>query len=246
MSQPRDLTDFGEFLRHAEREGTEYTVIGGCAVGAYARIAGEAVFSAALDLYLSQDALNELLRWAERQGAHVLKRPKPRAVPVALIDWHGLEINALTSSFGLPEPEVLTRTAREFHIQSLGLSVPIADPFDLLANKLTINRPKDQPHIEILMRFIEAEVVHDFSGEGSARHRLSSAKRLLAVTERKTLSTSLIERLLPHADTLPLFSFLAAHCETEDVGASIYARSHTVLTSEEAHHVAQLLSRRFS
>jgi hypothetical protein len=33
----------------------------------------------------------------------------------------------------------------------------IADPFDLLRNKVSVNRPKDQPHIAILRRFLDEE-----------------------------------------------------------------------------------------
>ena len=80
-----DLTRFVGLLRELDEAGIEYVVIGGCAVGAYARLGGEAVFSADLDLYLSEPGLDELLSWAREQAVTIEKLPQPRSVPVAVL-----------------------------------------------------------------------------------------------------------------------------------------------------------------
>ncbi len=52
-----------------------------------------------------------------------------------------MEVNALTSSDGLRDPEVVVQTARDFTLSAhANLEVPIADPFELLANKLAVRR----------------------------------------------------------------------------------------------------------
>jgi hypothetical protein len=48
------VEDYVELFQILAGLGTEFVVIGGCAVGAYARLVGERVFSADLDL---------LVRW---------------------------------------------------------------------------------------------------------------------------------------------------------------------------------------
>ena len=151
-----DLTDFAEFLEQLEVEGFEFAVIGGMAVSAYARLMGEELRSVDLDIYVTDQTLNELLRWARGHGIRIVKRPQPRNIPVAFLEVDGKEVNALTWSSGLGKPEAIVRTARPFQLASHGdLEIPIADPFDLLRNKLTVKREKDLPHIAVLRRFVE-------------------------------------------------------------------------------------------
>jgi hypothetical protein len=89
------------------------------------------------------------------------------------------------------------------------ITVLIADPFDLLRNKLAVNRPKDQPHIAILRRFLDEEAVSGFSQEKEPRARISAAERLLEVLGTQTLEDDLANRLLPLATTVADFRFLA-------------------------------------
>jgi len=148
------LEDYLDLFDALARLGTEFVVIGGCAVGAYARLLGEQVLSVDLDLLVTWRSLESIVSDGGALGVSVQKLPQPRTVPVALLEWRGREVNLLTGSSGLPAPDVAARAAREFRIgQGPGLTVLIADPFDLLRNKLAVNRPKDQPHIAILRRF---------------------------------------------------------------------------------------------
>lgn len=199
MQAIHDLGDYADFLRELEEHGILFAVIGGCAVGGYARLMGETVLSGDLDIYLPQESLNDLLAWLRRRGAEIRKRPRPRSVPVAVFFWDGKEVNALSSSQALPAPQIVARTAREFVLSKHGgVVVPVADPFDLLANKLAVAREKDRPHIEILRRFCEEEAVAALSQE-QGRQRLLPARRLLEVLNRTTLTSELAERLIERA-----------------------------------------------
>jgi hypothetical protein len=75
------LEDFVRFFRELEQAAIDFVVIGGCAVGAYARLAGLRVISSDLDLYVSEAALQELLSWARATRVTIEKLPSPRAVP---------------------------------------------------------------------------------------------------------------------------------------------------------------------
>jgi hypothetical protein len=212
-----DLGDFAEFLRTLNTEGFEFVVIGGCAVVAYASLLGDELFSVDLDIYVTQATLVEILEWAPGQGLRIVKRPQPRSIPVAFLESaDGKEINILTSATALPRPEIVTRTARQFFLSAHGdLDVPVADPFDLLANKLGVARDKDLPHIEILRRFVEEEAVTAFSEEESPRARLEPARRLLEVLKDQTLPAALADRLIELARTAPDFRFLIHRVPTE-------------------------------
>lgn len=211
-----DLGDFSGFLRLLSGAGFEFAVIGGCAVSGYARLLGTELKSVDLDLYVTPKTLSEILDWAPRQGIRVLKRPRPRNIPVAVLEADGLEIDALTSSTGLPRPEVVARTAREFVLSSHGgLEVPLADPFDLLENKLAVGRDKDRPHIEILRRFVEEEVVTAFAEEEAPRARLAPARRLLEALGREVLPEALADRLIALARTPADHRFLVNRVPTE-------------------------------
>lgn len=207
---PSSIDDYVELFDLLAGLGIEFVVIGGCAVGAYARLLGEQVLSADLDLLVTSRALETVLADGGAFGVHVQKVPEPRSVPVALLDWRGREVNLLTGSAGLPPPDVAARAAREFDLgREPPVSVLIADPFDLLRNKLAVNRPKDQPHIAILRRFLDEEAVTGLTREQEPRARISAAERLLEVLGAETLEEGLAERLVPLATTPADFRFLA-------------------------------------
>jgi hypothetical protein len=207
------VEDFVDFLRALDDEGIEYAIIGGCAVGAYARLRGETVVSADLDIYVRATTLSELLAWATTGHAEVVSRPQPRSVPVAVLKWGGQEINVLTASDGLPPPDVVLRTAREFELEESGLAVLIADPIDILANKLAIKREKDLPHIELLRRFLYEEVVDAFGSEPRARDALEPARRLLTVLQTDVLPSEIAVRLTRLATDPVRRRFLAHRIE---------------------------------
>jgi hypothetical protein len=211
------LEDYLDLLQALAEHGIEYVVIGGCAVAAYARQVGETVFSNDLDLLVTQPALDRVLAEAASLGLVVEKVPEPRSVPVALLAWRRREINLLTASNGLPPADIEARSAREFESPASGrLPILVADPFDLLRNKLAVNRPKDLPHIEILRRFIVEEAVHAFQDETDPRARIAPAERLLAVFGTQTLDRELASRLIPLARMASDFRFLAHRVPAEN------------------------------
>lgn len=217
MHPPRPIEDFVEILRVLVDAGVSFAVIGGCAVGCYARMLGSTVLSGDLDICVTEAALQDVLVLAEREGATLVSRPRPRGIPVAFVDWHGLELNALTGATGLPEARVVVRDARELELRTAGdgLVVPLADAFDILANKLAIRRDKDLPHIDVLRRFVEEEVVSTMRAAGSARARIAPANRLLDVLRVAELPESLGERLVELGDQLPIRRFLVARLATK-------------------------------
>ncbi len=206
---PHDLGDFADFLRQLTEEGFEFTVIGGMAVSSYARLLGDEVLSVDLDIYVTQETLVEFLDWAPSHDIRIVKRPQPRNIPVAFLEVAAKEVNALTAADSLPPPGVVARTARRFTLSAHGnLEVPLADPFDLLGNKLAVARDKDRPHIEILRRYVEEEVVLAFSEEEEPRARLAPARRLLEVLKRNSLPEPLADRLIELARTPVDYRFL--------------------------------------
>ncbi len=243
---PRQLGDFAGFLRQLEEYGFEFAVIGGQAVAAYAQLLGEEVLSVDLDIYLTQKTLEELLAWAPRHGIRVIKRPQPRNIPVAFLEFDGMEINALTSSHGLRDPEVVVQTARNFSLSvHADLEVPIADPFDLLGNKLAVKRDKDLSHIEILHRFVEDEAEMAFHEEIRPRARLAPARRLLGTLGAKVLPAPLADRLIDLARTPVDYRFLMGRVPTREQAVRIL--EHTKESEEElTRELASILeTRRF-
>ncbi len=220
MSTPAEknahtLEAYGELLDALLGAGYEFSVIGGCAVGAYGRLRGEVVLSRDLDLYAVPRSLHDLLQAAPSHGMRVISRPQPRSVPTAYLTWKGMDVNVLTESIGLPSPEVALRTARIFKLSKVrGLEVPLADPFDLLRNKLRIRRPKDEAHIRVLRAFLEEEVVAAFEREKVPRERLAPARRLLDVCGARRLPDPLFERLLPLAKSRTDLGFLMDQAPT--------------------------------
>jgi hypothetical protein len=211
----RSLEDYVSFLSFLGDGAISYAVIGGCAVGAYARLRGLTVFSKDLDVYTTGALLNEMLALLRRNGIAVRKVPRPRSVPVATFEWEGKEVNVVTSSSGLPDPSRVSANAREFKLsKARGLSVPVADPFDLLANKLAVNRPKDRPHIDVLKSFLHEEIVETFKGGSHPRLRFLPAQRFLDVTGASRLPEPLFARLVPLATHSTDFRFLAARAPT--------------------------------
>ncbi len=200
------LRDFAGFLSGLQDQGLEYSVIGGMAVGSYARLMGRESLSRDLDIVTTGETLNAALDWAASQGMAIRKRPQPRTIPVAFLEWEGHEINILTGSTGLPEPEALFRAARYFHLQP-ELAVPVADPFDLLRNKLRVNRPKDQ-NIALLLDFVTEEAIAAFERETDPRKRLAPARELLRVTGAPLLTPELAAALLERASTRADYNFL--------------------------------------
>lgn len=204
------LEDYLELFEALAGLGVEFVVIGGCAVGAYARLMGEKVFSNDLDVLVTQRSLEVIVADGAAIGARIVKLPSPRSVPVAVLDWRGREVNLLTSTSGMPPADVEARSARELRIAAVReIFVLVADPFDLLRNKLAVNRPKDQPHIAILQRFLEEEAVHAFHAETEPRARIGPAERLLEVLGATVLDEALAARLVPLARLPADYRFLA-------------------------------------
>jgi hypothetical protein len=203
------LEDHGGFLASLGESGLDAVVIGGCAVGAYAALAGESIVSEDLDLYTTIDTRLQVLAWARARGGRIVRRPQPRDLSVVDLDWNGRGIHLFTEIRNLPPPAEVFQDAREFRLQSHGdLSVLVVDPYDLLANKLAVDRPKDKPHQEVLRRFLEEEVVEAFRVETAPRDRIAPAQRLLEVLKESRLPEDLARRILPLARTPADFRFL--------------------------------------
>lgn len=219
-----DLKAFVELLRRLDERGIPYAVIGGMAVGAYARLRGGAMFSSDLDIVTTEATLQELIESAPELSLDVRSRPQPRSVPVAVMQWRGLEVNVLTASSGLPEAEFVVRGAREFRMDEPPVVVPIAEPIDLLGNKLAVRRPKDLPHIDVLRDFIEDEIVVDLSGEGAARERLASLRRYLDVLGTKSVPPELAKRLVEVVEDTTCARYLAGHIDDADAARTLLER----------------------
>jgi len=209
-SNASPLTDYAELLRALSEAGLETIVVGGCAVGAYARLIGATVISQDLDLLATQTTLDGIVADAAGLGLTLEALPRPRTLPVAVFRWRGREVNVLTQSDGMPTPDVEGQVAREFRATDDDpFTILVADPFDLLRNKLAVNRPKDQPHIALLRQFIEEELVAHFSTQARARDRLAPVVRYIDILGSSTLELELARRLIPAAKTVADFRMLA-------------------------------------
>jgi hypothetical protein len=236
QSSPALETYFG-LLRRLAEAGFETVVIGGCAVGAYARLTGVTVVSRDLDLLATRATLEGILSDAATLGLSVEKWPQPRTVPVAVLRWAGLEINILTASDGLSSADVEVQVAREFRLaESDPFSVLVVDPFDLLRNKLAIRRPKDEAHIEILKGFLEGELLDEFASAKTARERLGPIVRYLDVIGSSTLPLGLSENLIPIARDLADFRMLAHRIPLE-----LSHALQNIDASEECRQAVQLV-----
>jgi hypothetical protein len=164
--------------------------------------------------------------WAAARNIRIVKRPQPRALAVVFLEWEGKEVNVLIETNGLPPPEVALRLAREFQLTKQGnLSVLVVDPFDLLANKLKVNRPKDQPHQGILRRFVEDEVVAAFRDEIDPRARIAPARRYLEVTGSERLPEPVASRALEFARLASDLRFLMHHLPSPAFSEAILAKA---------------------
>src|SRR6476620_1059487 len=106
---PSSLDDYVDLFGVLAGLGIEFVVIGGCAVGAYARLLGEQVLSSDLDLLVTWRSLETVVADAGSLGSHVRKVPQPRRLSVALLEWRGREVNLLTGGSGLPPADVAAR-----------------------------------------------------------------------------------------------------------------------------------------
>jgi len=218
------VEDFAGFLGALEGSGLEVVVIGGLAVGTYASLRGERVLSADLHVYTTQETQVQIMDWAPSHGARIVKRPQPRGISVAFLEWDGKEINVLSHTVGLRPPAESIQDARVFHLRKAeGLCVMVADPYDLLACKLEVNRPKDRPHQEVLRSFLEEEVVEAFRTEPGNRDRIAPAGRLLEVLKLERLPADLARRLLPHARSASDFRFLIGRAPDREFEDAVLA-----------------------
>lgn len=111
--------------------------------------------------------------------------------------------------------EALAARAREFFLPGRhDLPIQVADPTHLLANKIAVHRAKDRPHVAVLRRFVEEEVVLAFQEETQPRRRIEPAQRLLDALRGDVLDEHLADRLLPLARMPADFRFLARHVPT--------------------------------
>jgi hypothetical protein len=241
--QPLKLEDFAGLFQALAALGVEAVVIGGCAVGAYARLLGETVISNDLDLLVTRAAVQMVLDEAGSIGARVVKRPQPRSVFVAVLEWEKKEVNLLIGSTGLEPAEKEARLARQFVLQTHGITILLADPVDLLRNKLSVDRPKDRPHVDVLRRFLIEEAVHAFEEADDPRDRLAPAERLLGALGVRALPAELADRLVPLAKTPADFRFLAHRVPTRDHLAQVVDRTVSTSVAEMVRRIAE--SRRF-
>lgn len=201
------LEVFRDLFASLEDLGLGFVVIGGMAVGAYARQLGETVVSLDLDLFVTSQTLDEVQSLASNLEAQIIRRMQARGLPVAVLSWRGREVDVLTMSRGLPGFRELSSSARVVDVD--GLDVLVADPIDLLRNKLAVNRPKDQAHIDLLRRFIDDEIILTFSRIKEPRARIEMASALLEVLGQETLDTALAAQLVELAALPSDFRFLA-------------------------------------
>lgn len=181
VGKPRlDLQAFAEVFEYFDRESIAATVIGGCAVGAYAGGAGITVLSGDLDALVSA-ADQRKLRRVSVPGVTIRKLPQPRSTSTLVIDWRGLEVDALVESTGpLPDAKTAFSSAWTFAVGT-GLA-RVLDPFALLQNKLGVNREKDRPHIAIMTTFLREHALALFLDPAlTSRARLEPAQRLVAL-----------------------------------------------------------------
>ena len=222
----RTLSDFADLLAGLGAGGFDFSVVGGLAVGAYGRLRGRSVLSRDLDIYADAENLDRMLEWIARHGGRVRKRPQPRSLPVAVAEWHGQEVNILTESSGLPRPADAIRASREFVLREHGgVRVLVADPFDLLRNKVRVGRDKDRPHIEVLCAFVEEEVVEAFRDEERPRDRIRPARQYLDALGTTTLPASVAARLVDLARLASDVRFLASVVPAREFFDAVLARA---------------------
>lgn len=205
------LDDHTDLLETLGVRGIEFVVIGGCAVAAYGRQLAEEVVSEDLDLLMGGRQLDRVVTSEVDFGVQVNRLLVDAGAQVALLRWRGRDVNLMTSGAGLPSPDAAMRGARRFHVGRHGsVAVQVADPFDLLRNKLAMDRPKDRPHIALLRRFLAEEIAATFARGEDPGAGVRAAERLLEVVEAAVLDTALATRLVALARAPGDFRFLAA------------------------------------
>jgi hypothetical protein len=106
-SSPEDhysLEDYEELLSALAEAGFLFVVIGGCAIGVYARQRGELCFSADIDLYAQPSTIREIGEWLRVRGISLNHTPEPRQIPVTIFHWKGMRVDLFYAATGLPEP----------------------------------------------------------------------------------------------------------------------------------------------
>lgn len=215
----KSLGDFSDALAWLAESGHDVVVIGGMAVGIYAPTVGATVLSADLDLLATPEQQRQISTTAiQLQGVRVKKRPQPRTLPVLVLDWRGLEIDVLTESAGLPSPQEARARAWNFD------GTYVLDPVDLLANKLAVNREKDQPHLPVLREVCEAAALHAFASQ-SDRTAIGLLGRWVAVEGWERLPQELFSELLRLAERTSAAGrrFLVSWCLDQADGKKVVA-----------------------
>ncbi len=212
------LEDYLGLFEALAAAGIEFVVIGEHAVAAYARLLGETVAPGELEVLVTRSALEILVADAGVVDARLRSRSAAGRLPTAALVWNDYPITLTTATDGMPTPDVVSRAAREFLLGSPdSIPVLLADPCDLLRNKLCANRPADKPQVSLLRRFLEEEAVLNFEREQEPRARIVPAERLLEVLETGTLDAGLAARLVPLARTPADFRFLAHRAPTPEL-----------------------------
>lgn len=204
---------FRDLFASLDELGLGFVVIGGMAVGAYARQLGETVVSLDLDLFVTSQTLDEVQSLAATLDAQIVRRMQSRGLPVAVLSWREREVDFLTMSNGLPRFRELEAAARVMQVGDV--EVLVADPLDLLRNKMTVSRPKDQAHIAVLRRFVDSEIVAAFMDETVPRARIETASALLETLGQETLESALAAQLVELASLPSDFRFLANRAPIE-------------------------------
>jgi hypothetical protein len=225
-SPQRTLDDFVEFLALVSAAGIPFSIIGGCAVGVYARKLGQTIFSNDVDLCTTVDNLNQIIQLARANTPllTVAKLPQPRGIQVAVLHWdHSLEINVLTGSEGLPPVDVLLERSSEYKLPSRQeLSLKIADPCHLLTNKRRINRAKDAPHIPILEQFIRVRAISEFRNPvNTPRDKINFVRDYLESTRQPSLSDEDASHLIPHINDPSLRAYLMSVVSSDGLAAQL-------------------------
>jgi hypothetical protein len=187
-----DLGSFEDVFAELARAGLRPTVIGGCAVGAYASAHNVAVLSADLDIYVSHADMDKLRAGlAALPHVRVTASPQPRSLQTLVLDWDGREVDALVASDGpLPSAEKAYSSAWVFLE-----GIHVLEPFALLENKRALKRDKDKPHVDIMTQACREIVYGKFR-----RDDPSFVKPFLQATGLSLLPADLFELLLPEGD----------------------------------------------
>lgn len=195
----RSLGSFREVFAHFEREKIQATVIGGCAVGAYANTVGVTSLSGDLDVFATPDEQYRLLQIVRGlPGVTIESEPQPgSSIRTLVLKWGELEVDVLVESTGpLPDARVAYEGAWTFTLED-GSTARVLDPFLLLKNKLGVDRDKDQEHIELLNAFLRDLVLARFAdSSGLSRKKIETATKYLDALGLSLLPQDLFDELV--------------------------------------------------